>query len=74
MVWVHIDVPQAQLMQFANDLLHGIHVLVGHPIQSACAGGGSRLLRVGEVHQPSVACAGNDLVPVGCGQEWVPVA
>lgn len=73
-VGVHIDVPQAQLMQLADDLLHGVHVLVGHSIQGACAGGGSRFLGVGEVHQPSVACAGDDLVPVGGSQEWVPAA
>ena len=51
-VWVHIDVPEAQLVQLANDLLHGVHVLVGHSIQSTGTGGGSRHLGVGEVQQP----------------------
>ena len=73
-VWVHVDVPQAQLMQLANDLLHGVLVLVGHPIQGAGTGRGSRFLGVGEVHQPSVACAGNDLVPMLGGQERVPAS
>ena len=71
-VWVHIDVPQAQLMQLANDFLHGVHVLVGHSIQGTGTGGGSRLLGVGEVQQPRVACAGNDLVPVLGSQVRVP--
>ena len=36
-VWVHVDVPQTQLMQLANDLLHGVHVLIGHSIQGTGA-------------------------------------
>lgn len=71
-VRVHVDIPQAELMQLADDLLHGVLVLVGHPIERAGTGGGSGLLGVGEVQQPSVACAGNDLVPVLGGQGIVP--
>lgn len=71
-VWVHIDVPQAQLMQLADDLLHGIHVLVGHSIQSTGTGWGSRHLGVGEVQQPRVACVWDDLVHVFCSQIRVP--
>ena len=32
-VWVDVNVPQAQLVQLPDDLLHGIEVLVGHAIQ-----------------------------------------
>ena len=35
-VGVHIDVVQVQLMQLANDLLQGVEVLVGHPIDGTC--------------------------------------
>ena len=73
-VWVHIDVPQTQLMQLANDLLHGIHVLVGHSIQRTSTGGRSRHLGVGEVQQPVVACAGDDLIHVFCSQVGVPAS
>lgn len=72
MVWVHVDVPQAQFMQLADDLLHGIHVLVGHAIQGTGTGGGAGLLGVGEVQQPRVACAGDDLIPVLSCQVRVP--
>ena len=72
-VWMDIDVPQTQLMQLANDLLHGIHVLIGHSVQGAGAGGGSRHLGVGEVQKPRVACARNDLVHMLCTQVRVPV-
>ena len=72
-VRVHIDVPQAQLMQLANDFLHSVHVLVSHAIQGACTGWGSWHLGVGEVQQPTVACAWDDLVPVRSRQEGVPI-
>ena len=68
MVGVNIDVPQAQLVQLANDLLHGIFILVGHAIQGTCAGGGSGNLGVGEVHQTVVACGWDDLILL-CGVE-----
>lgn len=60
-VGVHIDVPQAQLVQLPDDFLHGIEVLVHHPIQGACTRVGTGHLWVGEVEQ-SRGAAGNDLV------------
>ena len=61
-------------MQLANDLLHGILVLISHSIQSTGTGGGSRHLGVGEVHQPCVACTGDNLVLVLGSQVRVPAS
>ena len=71
---MHVDVPQAQLMQLSDDLLHGVGVLVGQPIQAACAGRGPRHSRVGEVEQPSVACLGDNLISVRGIERGIPAA
>ena len=73
-VRVHIDVPQAQLVQLPNDLLHGVLVLVGHAVQGAGAGGGSGYLGVGEVQQPIVAGGWNNLILLGGIQEGISAA
>ncbi len=73
-VGVHVDVPQAQLMQLSNDFLHCVGVLVGQAIQGACTGPRPGHLGVGEVQQSTVASLGDDLVSV-CGiQRGVPAA
>ena len=71
---MHIDVPQAQLVQFPNHFLHGVGVLVGQAIQGTCTGPRPGHLGVGEVQQSTVACLGDDLISV-CGiQRSVPAA
>jgi len=64
-VGVHVDVPQAQLVQLPNDFLHGIEVLVLHAIQGAGARVGTSHLWVGEVQQ-SRSASRNNLIFV-CG-------
>jgi len=71
---VHIDVPQAQLMQLSNDFLHGVAVLVGQAVKGACTGPRPRHLWVGEVEQSSVACLGDDLISVRGIQRGIPAA
>jgi len=73
-VGVHIDIPQAQLMQLPNDFLHGVEVLVLHSIQGARTRVGTRHLWVGEVEQSSVACLGDDLISVRGIQRGIPAA
>ena len=62
---MHIDVPKAQLVQLPDDFLHGVEVLVHHPIQGAGTRVRTRHLWVGEVEQ-SCGASGNNLVLV-CG-------
>ena len=64
-VGVHIDIPQAQLVQLPNDFLHSVEVLVLHPIQRAGTRVGTRGLWIGEVEQ-SRSTSRNNLVLV-CG-------
>ena len=72
MVWVDVNVPQAELMQLSNDLLQHVGVLIGGTIH--CTGTGSRSwhLWVGEVEQANVARQRDDLVSVGGVQRGVP--
>ncbi len=73
-VGVHIDVPQAQLMQLSNHFLHGVAILVVQAIEGAGTGPRPGYLGVGEVQHSTVACLGDDLISV-CGiQRSVPAA
>ena len=67
---MHVDVPQAQLVQLPNDFLHGVEVLVHHPIQGAGTRVRTRHLWVGEVEQ-SCGASRNNLVLVCCVQRRV---
>ena len=69
---VDVDVPQAQLMQLPNHFLHGVEVLVLHPIQGAGPRVGVRHLGVGEVQQTGSAARAIDLIEVGRVQRAVP--
>ncbi len=71
---MHVDVPQAQLMQLSNDFLHCVAILVGQAIEGTGTGPRPGHLGVGEVQQSTVAGLGYDLISV-CGiQRGVPAA
>ena len=74
MVWVDVNVPQAELMQLSNDLLQHVGVLVGSTVQSTRTGSRSWHLWVGEVEQANIARQRDDLVSVGGVQSRVPAS
>lgn len=69
---MHIDVPQLQLVQLADDLLQDIGVLVGCTIQSTCTGLWQWDLGVGEVQQTHITGGDVDLIYMGSCQRRVP--
>jgi hypothetical protein len=52
---VLVDVVHIQLGDLADDLLQRCRLVVDEAVDEAVAGGGSRGIPVGEIHQPRVA-------------------
>ena len=69
---VDVDVPQTQLVQLPDHFLHGVEVLVLHPVQGTGPRVGVGHLGVGEVQQAGSPARAIDLVEVGRVQRSVP--